>query len=107
MLTITATKRLRDITLQADLDLDKGVTALVGPSGAGKSTLLRLIAGLIHPDEGMIRLDGTVLDDAARRYHLPPGRRGIGLVFQEYALFPHLSVQENVAYGLRARRVGG
>ncbi len=105
-LHINATKRLRDVTLRVDLALGTGVTTLVGPSGAGKTTLLRLVAGLVRPDDGAITLDGVVLDDAARRHHLPPGRRGASVVFQEYALFPHLSVAENVAYGLRARRVG-
>lgn len=93
------------MTLCVDLTLGAGVTALVGPSGAGKTTLLRLIAGLTRPDEGSIRLGGVTLNDTARGYHLAPGQRDVGLVFQEYALFPHLSVGENVAYGLRARRV--
>jgi len=104
-LSIAVTRRLRDITLAVDLELGPGVTALVGPSGCGKTTLLRLVCGLLRPDTGLIRLGDAILDDAARRYHLPPGRRGLSMVFQEYALFPHLSVADNVAYGLRARRV--
>ncbi len=106
MLAVNAIKRLRDIILQVDLTFGVGVTALVGPSGAGKSTLLRLIAGLVRPDEGTITLGRATLDDCARQYHVSPGKRDISLVFQEYALFPHLSVAENVGYGLRARRVG-
>ncbi len=105
MLSIAVTRRLRDFTLAVDLELGPGVTALVGPSGCGKTTLLRLVCGLLRPDTGTIRLGDTVLDDTPRRYHLPPGRRGLSMVFQEYALFPHLSVADNVAYGLRARRV--
>ncbi len=104
-LTVAVSKRLREITLAVDLTFGPGVTAIAGPSGAGKSTLLRLVAGLVHPDTGIIRLGGRLLDDAARGFHLAPGRRDISLVFQEYALFPHLSVARNVAYGLRARRV--
>ena len=78
-LTISATKRLRDITLEVDLALGAGVTALVGPSGAGKSTLLRLVAGLARPDAGIIWLGDVTLDDAARHRHLPPGRREVSL----------------------------
>lgn len=79
--------------------LDKGeILALVGPSGCGKSTLLRLVAGFETCDQGEIYLDGRLVSSA--QFSLPPERRGAGLIFQEYALFPHLSVRENVAYGL-------
>ncbi len=83
------------------------VAALVGESGAGKSTLLRLIAGLEQPDAGRIVLDGRLLGDA--RGIVPPERRGIGFVFQNHALFPHLDVAGNIAFGLgrlpRAQRL--
>jgi ABC-type Fe3+/spermidine/putrescine transport system ATPase subunit len=75
------------------------VTTLLGPSGCGKTTLLRLVAGLMRPDAGEIRIKGARVND------VPPQRRGTVIVFQDYALFPHLSVFENVAYGLRRRRV--
>ena len=75
------------------------IVALLGPSGCGKSTLLRSIAGFVRHAQGQIRIAGGVVDA------LPPGKRNIGIVFQNYALFPHLSVFENVAYGLRARGV--
>ena len=84
----------------ADLTLQRGrLTALLGPSGCGKSTLLRLIAGLERLDGGEIRLDGRIVSAAG--VHVPPERRDIGLVFQDYALFPHLTVAQNVAFGLR------
>ena len=73
------------------------IVALLGPSGCGKSTLLRTIAGFVRQSKGQVRIAGRVVDQ------LPPGQRNIGIVFQNYALFPHLSVFENVAYGLRAR----
>ncbi len=81
-----------------DLDLRSGeILALVGPSGCGKTTTLRLIAGFIRPDAGEIRLAGTDVTG------LPPERRRIGFVFQDYALFPHLSVAQNVGFGLPRR----
>jgi ABC-type sulfate/molybdate transport systems ATPase subunit len=75
----------------------------VGPSGAGKTTVLRAIAGLDRPTHGRIELDGTVLFDADRGVDLPPEQRRVGYVFQEYALFPHMTVQQNVRYGGRER----
>ena len=75
--------------------------ALLGPSGSGKTTCLRLIAGFDQPDRGRILLDGEDVTD------VPPYDRNVNTVFQDYALFPHMSVAENVAYGLRVRRVGG
>jgi iron(III) transport system ATP-binding protein len=85
--------------------LEKGeVVALLGPSGSGKTTLLRAIAGLDHPDAGSIRLGDRVLFDAEARQAVPAERRGLGLVFQSYALWPHRTVLENVEYPLRLRK---
>jgi iron(III) transport system ATP-binding protein len=74
---------------------------LLGPSGCGKTTLLRLIAGFYAPDEGEIHFDDRRVND------VPPHERGIGMVFQNYALWPHMTVSQNVAYGLKLRKVGG
>jgi len=79
-----------------------GFTVLFGPSGAGKSTLLDCIAGLLRPDDGVIQLNGEPFFDSARDLFLPPQHRRTAYVFQSLALFPHLSVEENVAYGLSA-----
>ena len=73
---------------------------VVGPSGAGKSLLLKAIAGLMRPDSGHVRIDGQVLFDARAGIHLPPQSRHIAYLFQDYALFPHLSVRQNIAFGL-------
>jgi len=94
---------LRRFRLDVDLSLGPEVLAVVGPSGAGKTTLLRAIAGLVRPEAGRVAVDGEVWLDTAARVDLPPERRRVGLVFQEYALFPHLSVERNVAYGGRER----
>ena len=108
MLSARVAKRLGGFALAADVTVRRGeTTVLVGESGAGKSTLLRLIAGLEHPDEGRIAVDDEPWADTALGVALPAWRRGVGVVFQDYALFPHLSVAENVLFGLRAMRVQG
>src|SRR6186997_481429 len=81
------------------------VVALLGPSGSGKTTLLRAIAGLETPHQGSIAIGNTMFFDAARGIELPAEQRGLGLVFQSYALWPHRTVFDNVAYGLKLRRV--
>jgi molybdate transport system ATP-binding protein len=85
---------------------EQGLTALVGPSGAGKTTVLNLIAGLLTPAEGAITLGDVTLFDSRAATNLPPNRRAIGYVFQDYQLFPHLSVEQNLRYGQR-RTPGG
>src|SRR6202007_1111145 len=94
-------KRFGDFSALDDVSLDVAggsLTALLGPSGSGKSTLLRIVAGLETPDEGAVLIDGS--DVTAAR----PQERGIGFVFQHYAAFTHMSVRENVAFGLRIRK---
>jgi putative spermidine/putrescine transport system ATP-binding protein len=90
------------VLFNLDLDIEEGqLVSLLGPSGCGKTTTLRAIAGFIEPNEGSIFVDGQ---DVSR---LPPNKRDIGLVFQSYALFPHLTVFDNVAFGLKMRKIGG
>jgi molybdate transport system ATP-binding protein len=86
---------------------ERGVTALVGPSGSGKTTVLHLIAGLLKPQNGTITLHDQVLFDSKMRVNLPPERRGVGYVFQDYQLFPHLTVGKNLRYGQRRTRQTG
>jgi len=88
---------LRSFELRVALEVGRETLAVVGPSGAGKTTLLRAIAGLTKPAAGTIRLGDELWFDA--HTNLPPEGRSVGLVFQDYALFPHLTVAENVAYG--------
>ena len=96
--------RLGTLDLQIELTVEPGeIVALLGPNGAGKSTVLRCLAGLERIDDGRIVLDGAVIDDADADVFVEPEQRPIGFVFQDYVLFEHLSVLENVAYGLRAR----
>jgi len=93
---------LRSFELSLGLAVERTV-ALVGPSGAGKTSVLRVIAGLARPDAGRVELDGETWVDVERGIFLSPERRRVGLVFQEYALFPHLSVRQNVAFGGKER----
>jgi spermidine/putrescine ABC transporter ATP-binding subunit len=96
------TKRFgpQEVVSRVSFSIEEGeMFTLLGPSGCGKTTLLRLIAGFYAADEGEIRFDGTVVND------LPPHERGIGMVFQNYALWPHMTVYENAAYGLKLRKL--
>jgi len=93
--------RSSSFELEAKLAVSPGVTVIVGHSGAGKTTLLRCIAGLSHPEEGRIAIGDRVLFDSRKKIRLEPAQRGVAFVFQDLALFPHLSVEDNVMYGLR------
>jgi molybdate transport system ATP-binding protein len=86
--------------LDVDIEIPAGITILFGPSGAGKSTLLDCIAGLVRPDVGNIRSATQVLFDSESGMNVPPHQRRIAYVFQSLALFPHLTVEENIAYGI-------
>lgn len=102
------TMRFAQTPVLKDLDLQvrtSTVTAILGSSGSGKSTLLRCLAGLLRPEQGVIQIGSTVV--FGKGIWVPPERRGIGLVPQEGSLFPHLSVGDNVGYGLRGRNSGG
>ena len=98
-LDVSLSHGLRDIRLELTLEVAAETVALVGPSGAGKSSVLRAIAGLLRPESGRVAVDGDVWLDTEAGVDVPPESRSVGLVFQEYALFPHLSVRANVAFG--------
>lgn len=107
-MTLHASLRLTLEHLDLDVEIrvpQATITAVVGPNGAGKTTLLRTLAGLVAPDTGSVMLDGRVLEDTAIGTSIPPEERAVGMVFQDHHLFADLSVRENVAFGLRARRV--
>ena len=102
------TKRFGAVKAVDDLSLavDAGeFLTLLGPSGCGKTTVLRMIAGLEFPDAGEIRIGGKTVFSSQRGIFVPPGERGVGLVFQSYALWPHMSVYQNVAFGLEIQKV--
>jgi molybdate transport system ATP-binding protein len=102
-LSLELTVPLRDFVLELALDLDGAPVALVGPSGAGKTTVLRAVAGLVRPAAGRVALGDRTWFDADAGVHLPPEERAVGYLFQDYALFPHLTVADNVGFGGRGR----
>src|SRR5512142_1345150 len=96
-------KRFGKVTAVDDLDLviePGSFVTLLGPSGCGKTTVLRMIAGLEEPDAGEILIDGRVVFSSTQGVFVPSAKRGLGLVFQSYALWPHMTVHQNVAFGL-------
>lgn len=103
MLSVTARKHFGDFTLDVSWTTEQPIVALVGPSGSGKTLTLQCIAGLMAPDSGRIAAAGRVLFDTNERTNLRPQQRRVGYVFQGYALFPHMTVAQNVAYGLPRR----
>jgi molybdate transport system ATP-binding protein len=103
MLDLTIRHQLNSFELDVSLSLGQELLALFGPSGSGKSISLQIVAGLIRPDYGRIVVDEAVLFDSAQGINMPPYRRQVGYVMQDYTLFPHLTVAENIAYGLRGR----
>jgi molybdate transport system ATP-binding protein len=96
---------LGTLALDVALEVGEEIVGILGPNGAGKTTLLRAVAGLVAAGSGRIAVDGEVLDDPGAGRFVPPERRPVNMVFQDYLLFPFLSVRDNVAYGLRAQRV--
>ena len=98
---IHVTKRLGDREIALDLSAEGGVTILFGPSGAGKTSVLNMVAGLLRPDSGMIRVGGETVFDAGGGIDVAVERRRAGYVFQEARLFPHLKVRANLSYGAK------
>ena len=103
-LLVDIEKRLGDFRLKTAFEADREVLALLGASGCGKSITLKCIAGIVKPDRGRIELDGTVLFDSEKHVNLPPQQRKVGYLFQQYALFPNMTVVQNIRCGLRDRK---
>jgi molybdate transport system ATP-binding protein len=101
MLKAILKRSLPGFKLDVEIYANHDLVAVMGPSGSGKTMSLQCLAGLCRPDEGYIELNNRVLFDSKKGINLPPGRRKVGFVFQNYALFPHLNVEDNIAYGIR------
>ncbi|HPC73968.1 MAG TPA: ATP-binding cassette domain-containing protein [Syntrophales bacterium] len=103
-LTAVLKKKTNFFTIDVELSCADGQTlALIGPSGSGKTTIIRMLAGLVKPDEGYIRYRDAILFDSARGIHLSPQKRKLGYVFQDYTLFPHLTIYGNAAFAAEDR----
>ncbi|MCT8336548.1 ATP-binding cassette domain-containing protein [Methanoculleus sp. Afa-1] len=106
MLSIHTVRELRDYVLDVTLSVRSGETlVLIGENGSGKSTVLNLISGILTPDRGEVTLGDRTLFSSEGKTNIPPENRKVGHLFQSYALFPHMTVAENVAFGLRCRKV--
>lgn len=102
-LSVEISKKMGDFRLEVQFEAGRETLALLGASGCGKSVTLRCVAGILTPDEGKIILDGVTLFDSAANVNLPSQRRKVGYLFQQYALFPHMTVQQNIAAAVRDR----
>jgi molybdate transport system ATP-binding protein len=100
MLEVRVKRKLAGFTLDVAFSVNQEILAILGPSGSGKTMTLRCIAGLTQPDEGYIKLNDKVLLDTSAGINLPPQMRKVGFIFQNYSLFPHLTVNQNIAYGI-------
>jgi len=103
MLVCNITKNLPGFTLNVNIEAKPGVTALMGSSGSGKSMTLRCIAGISKPDSGRIELNGRVLFDSQKKINLPPQKRNVGFLFQDYAVFPNMTVLQNIMTGIKSK----
>ena len=101
MLQVDLQKKLADFTLSVQFAVDNEILVLFGPSGSGKTTILKMIAGLLPPDGGIIRYRDKVFFSSGQQICLRPQARRIGYMFQNYALFPHMTVEKNIWYGVR------
>lgn len=102
-LCVHISKKIGNFSLRSDFETGDGTLALLGPSGCGKSLTLKCIAGIEQPDEGTITLSGRVLYDSSKKISLPPQKRRVGYMFQDYALFPNMTVRKNVLAGMGRR----
>ena len=106
MLEARFAKSFGSFSLDVEFGSESGrTTVILGESGSGKSMVLKMLSGLLAPDDGFFALDGRTYVDTARKVRVPPQERPVGYVFQDYVLFPHLSVVDNVGFGLRMQRV--
>ncbi|WP_278490662.1 ATP-binding cassette domain-containing protein, partial [Megamonas funiformis] len=102
-LEVAIKKYYPDFSLDVNFYTEKGILGVLGASGCGKSMTLKCIAGIETPDEGKIILNGRVLFDSEKKINLSPQKRNIGYLFQNYALFPHMNVEENIAVGIKIK----
>lgn len=103
-LSVDIRKKMGDFQLEVQFEAEQETLALLGASGCGKSVTLRCIAGILTPDEGKIVLDNVTLFDSERKINLPPQERNVGYLFQQYALFPHMTVRQNIAAAVRDKQ---
>ena len=100
LLSVHIRKRIGEFCLRSDFEAEEEILALTGPSGCGKSLTLKCVAGIERPDEGSITLSGRVLFDSSAKINLPPQKRRVGYMFQNYALFPNMTVRKNILAGM-------